>query len=305
MTESLPTAAAPGVPAPLTPMQMLSNALQAGASTEVLDKLLSLQERWEATEARKAFNVDMAAAAAELPILVKDAEVKFETKQGGKTGYTHVSLAEAVGKVAPILGKHGLHHRFEVTNDINKPVTVTCVITHRLGHEIRNTLTGPPDTSGSKNSLQAIGSTVHYLSRYTFMAALGLAADKDDDGRSFSAPQAKPDVMQRTADAVPTIDVVVVNEGAGYTAPPAGNADVAVSAGRGNKRSMTITEIAAFEKAALNAARQGTAVMRDFWKNASSMQERAILEGMLTDIKRLRLEADARLINEEGKSNGG
>ena len=41
------------------------------------------------------------------------------------------------------------------------------------------------DTSGSKNSIQAIGSTVSYLERYTLYAILGLAsADQDDDGHS-------------------------------------------------------------------------------------------------------------------------
>jgi len=40
-----------------------------------------------------------------------------------------------------------------------------------------------PDSSGGKNSIQAIGSTISYLERYTFMAATGLAAKgMDDDG---------------------------------------------------------------------------------------------------------------------------
>lgn len=40
-----------------------------------------------------------------------------------------------------------------------------------------------PDNSGSKNAIQAVGSTVTYLQRYTLLAATGLAAaGQDDDG---------------------------------------------------------------------------------------------------------------------------
>jgi hypothetical protein len=57
-------------------------------------------------------------------------------------------------------------------------------VTHELGHSAQTSLTAPPDASGSKNSIQAIGSTVSYLQRYTFMAITGLAAkDQDDDGQ--------------------------------------------------------------------------------------------------------------------------
>src|SRR5690606_5500273 len=40
------------------------------------------------------------------------------------------------------------------------------------------------DSSGSKNAIQAIGSTLTYLQRYTLIQALGLAASDDDDGQT-------------------------------------------------------------------------------------------------------------------------
>jgi hypothetical protein len=64
-----------------------------------------------------------------------------------------------------------------------------------MGHsEEGAVLEGAPDTSGSKNSIQAVGSTVSYLERYTLLAATGLAAkDQDDDGRGGApAGDAKP-----------------------------------------------------------------------------------------------------------------
>jgi hypothetical protein len=46
----------------------------------------------------------------------------------------------------------------------------------------------PKDTSGSKNAIQSIASTITYLQRYTLFAATGLAADdQDDDGKAAGA----------------------------------------------------------------------------------------------------------------------
>jgi hypothetical protein len=64
-------------------------------------------------------------------------------------------------------------------------VTVTCEISHSLGHSESTSLTAPPDNSGSKNTIQAIGSTVSYLERYTILALTGLATfDMDNDGNA-------------------------------------------------------------------------------------------------------------------------
>jgi hypothetical protein len=57
-------------------------------------------------------------------------------------------------------------------------------VTHRDGHSEETSLASPVDTSGSKNAVQQIGSTVEYLRRYTLLAALGLATSKDDDGHA-------------------------------------------------------------------------------------------------------------------------
>ncbi len=60
-----------------------------------------------------------------------------------------------------------------------------CTITHELGHSESTSLTANPDISGSKNAIQAIGSTISYLERYTVLALTGLATkDMDDDGVS-------------------------------------------------------------------------------------------------------------------------
>lgn len=170
--------------AAITPMEMLDRAITSGASVETLEKLMSLQERWEKNQARKAFDDAMAAAKAEIPVISKNRRVGYEHKDGrGETSYRHEDLGEIARTVDPILTKYGLSYRFRTTSETNQPVSVTCIVAHRDGHSEENTLTAGRDDSGKKNSIQAIGSTITYLQRYTLKAALGLAASEDDDGR--------------------------------------------------------------------------------------------------------------------------
>lgn len=167
--------------APVTPMEMLDRAVSNGASVETLERLMNLQERWEANQARKAFDDAMAAAKAEIPTIRKGKTVDFTTSKG-RTNYDYEDLAIIMQTVGPILSKNGLSVRYRTLNEPNQPISVTCIISHRQGHSEENTLMAGRDESGNKNSIQSIGSTVTYLQRYTLKAGLGLAAASDDDG---------------------------------------------------------------------------------------------------------------------------
>lgn len=172
----------------VTPMDMVSHAVAKGASIEVVEKLMALHERWEANQARKAFDEAMAAAKAEIPVIFKSREVDF-TSAKGRTHYRYEDLAEIAKTVNPILSRHGLSYRFRTTSVPNEPVTVTCIVSHRLGYSEENSLSAGRDDSGNKNSIQAVGSTLTYLQRMTLKAALGLAASADDDGRTADAAE--------------------------------------------------------------------------------------------------------------------
>lgn len=166
----------------LTPMDMIDRAVASGANVETLEKLMGLQERWEKNQARKSFDEAMAAAKAELPVIFKNREVDF-TSQKGRTNYRHEDLAGIDRQVDPILAKHGLSSRYRTSTE-GSMVTVTCIVSHRDGHSEENSLSCPHDASGNKNPIQAIGSAVTYLQRYTKKAALGLSASNDDDAKS-------------------------------------------------------------------------------------------------------------------------
>jgi len=148
----------------------------------VLEKLLALQERWDANQARKAFDNAIAAAKAEIPEIPKTSRVDFKSTKG-HTQYSYADLAEIAKTIRKPLGEQGLSYRFRTASSAPDHIAVTCIISHRDGYSEETTLSGSPDASGNKNSIQAIGSAITYLQRYTLSAALGLAASDDDDGR--------------------------------------------------------------------------------------------------------------------------
>lgn len=164
-----------------SPASMMQVALSSGADLDKLEKMLLLQERWEANEARKAYHSAMAAFKANPPEIEKDRHVKFQTSKG-ITEYDHASLANVTKKISSALSLHGLSAAWK-TAQSEKQITVTCTITHKLGHSESTSLSSLPDDSGGKNQIQAIGSAVSYLSRYTLLCLTGLATrDMDDDG---------------------------------------------------------------------------------------------------------------------------
>lgn len=168
--------------ATVTPSRLLELAVEKGADIESMTKLLDLQERWEANEAKKAYEVAIAEFKKEPPTLVRDKDVSF-----GTTSYSHASLDQISAVIGKALAAQGLSHRWKV-NQTDNFIGVTCVISHVLGHSEGTYMQAQPDQSGGKNAIQAVGSTTTYLERYTLLAATGLAVqDQDDDGAGATA----------------------------------------------------------------------------------------------------------------------
>jgi hypothetical protein len=187
------------LPTAVTPMSLLQSAVASG-NLDLAEKLMGLQERWEKNQARKAFDEAMASAKAKIPNITKNREVDF-TSAKGRTNYRYEDLGNIAKTVGPILAEHGLSYRYRATSNVNEPVSVTCIISHRDGHFEEITLTAGRDETGNKNSIQAVGSTITYLQRMTLKAALGLAVSNDDDGKTSEAAS-KPLVTQEQADKI-------------------------------------------------------------------------------------------------------
>lgn len=167
-------------PMPGTPLAMLSAAIDKGMTPETIKGLMDLQERWEKSQAEKAYNAAFAAFKAEAVSVIKN---KLVT-DGPLRGKSYAELFAVVDAVTPALSKHGFAHSWKVTKDEKDWIEVTCVLKHVLGHSDSATLGGPPDAGGAKSAIQARASTISYLERYTLKAVCGVAErGEDTDGR--------------------------------------------------------------------------------------------------------------------------
>jgi hypothetical protein len=167
-----------------SPMGMMLSAMQQGASLEQVEKMMALQERWEATEARKAYNAAFSAFKAEAVRIVKNREVT----DGPLRGKAYAELHSVVDALTPALSRHGLSASWKLTKDEPQWMEVTCYLRHVNGHEESVSMGGPPDAGGAKNAIQARASTKSYLERYTLKAICGVAEGGDDDDGNGAGP---------------------------------------------------------------------------------------------------------------------
>lgn len=166
----------------MSPPQLLALAVQQGADLDRLERLMGLQERWEASEAKKAFDAAHAAFKAEAVEIIKRKDVDFKNREGKRTHYKHAELSDVVDALAAPLSQHGFSFRWVVKQSPDW-IEVTCLLTHRQGHCETATLGSPPDASGGKNAVQAVVSTKTYLERHTLKAVTGVAEKgEDNDG---------------------------------------------------------------------------------------------------------------------------
>lgn len=154
------------------------------ADLEKIEKFMDLKERHEKNEARKLYHLAMSKFKTNPPEIEKDSNVNY-TSPKGVTSYNHATLGNVATKINKALGEHELSAGWKTDQGDNGIIKVTCTITHSAGYSESTSLHSMPDSSGGKNSIQAIGSTVTYLQRYTILALTGLATkEQDNDAQS-------------------------------------------------------------------------------------------------------------------------
>lgn len=196
-----------------TPPMLLSQAIEKGLTIDQLERFINLQVEWEKREAEKSFRRAFAEFQAEKPDLKKTDIAKIRTDKG-EFSYNYNAISNIQKAIDPILAKHGLSYRWEQEQKDNK-IKITCIVSHVDGHIERTWIEADADKSGAKNSIQAIGSTITYLKRYTLEGALGLASGKDDDGKNTDKKSdIKPKKNQITIliDAIYELDKVNNND---------------------------------------------------------------------------------------------
>ena len=166
-----------------SPAKLIELAISTNADIDKLSKLMDLQERWDAQQAKKAFLSAMSDFQSRCPDLKKTKKVGYASKSGGQVAYSYIPLGNIVSQIRGLLKECGLSFRWE-TKEAGELLTISCIISHLAGHSEVNSMSAQKDATGAKNEIQQRGSTMTYLQRYTLIGALGISsADEDIDGQ--------------------------------------------------------------------------------------------------------------------------
>lgn len=149
------------------------------ADMQKLERMLELKERHEAQQAKAAFAEAFARASSAFPTIPLNGK--------GHNQKPYATLKDITRLTRPVLAEHGLALTFSI--DVGEQVIVTAELMHEAGHSKSTSIALPRETSGSKNAVQAVGSSQTYGQRYTAQAILGLSLgdDTEDDGAGANA----------------------------------------------------------------------------------------------------------------------
>lgn len=148
--------------------------------------MFEIHQKMQADSARKAYYSAFSAMQPKLPIIERKGTIK--NKAGDKqSGYP--KWEDVVEQIMPVLAEHGFALSFRPKVEEGK-ITVVAILMHREGHSMESDpYSLPADMTGSKNAVQAIGSSTSYGKRYTSFALLNIvsrdpADGLDDDGKA-------------------------------------------------------------------------------------------------------------------------
>jgi hypothetical protein len=74
------------------------------------------------------------------------------------------------------------------SNFVDGQLEITGTLSHKFGHHESTTMRLPFDDTGSKNNVQAIGSSVSYGKRYVYCMLLNINITEDDDDGNSADP---------------------------------------------------------------------------------------------------------------------
>lgn len=158
---------------------------------ERIERLIEMRNQAEERAAKRAFDLALSEMQPKLPVVGRmgKIEVREKTTGGKRDGEliqsTKYALWEDINEaIRPMLSEHGFALSFRSGQAPDGKITVTGILSHREGHREDTTIILMHDSTGSKNSVQAVGSSISYGKRYTAMMLLNITSrGEDDDGK--------------------------------------------------------------------------------------------------------------------------
>lgn len=166
-------------------LAVIANACRdPSVDVEKMERLLAMQERVQVRNAEIAFSQAMASMQPQLPVIKKNGQIVHK----GQVISEFAEWPDIKKAISPVLEQHGFSLSFKPGNADTKPC-VTAVLRHCEGHKEEATLELPLDTSGAKNAVQAVGSSLTYGKRYAAVLLLDILVEGEDDDGAQAAPK--------------------------------------------------------------------------------------------------------------------
>jgi hypothetical protein len=146
---------------------------------EKMERLMAMHERMQAKNAQTEFNSALASMQCDIPSIAE--------RGAGHNKITYATLEDINDVIKPIMQRYGFAMSFKVEH-AQGGISVTGILMHRAGHREETTMLLPSDTSGSKNAVQAVASSVSYGKRYVMCAMLNISTRGEDDDGYAAAP---------------------------------------------------------------------------------------------------------------------
>ena len=175
----------------LAVMDKLANNpnLDADKIERLMNVFIDGQRKMETLTDERAFAHAMADFYKNPPRIIKNRLAEM-LKDGRKLyEYNFADLDAYATAAQAALAERGITWSFPFS-ETNGIITVSCILRYGLYAHTPTSMSSPADQTGGKNGIQAKGSTLSYLERYTLCGATGLTAGMpDNDGKMIEAEQ--------------------------------------------------------------------------------------------------------------------
>lgn len=164
-----------------------------------MERLFAMQERVQAQQAKIAFTEAKIAMREKLPVIDMRGRIVIRDKNDANKIIQETAFArfeDIHAAVMPILTDHGFDLSFKNGLGPDGKVRVTTILDHIAGHSEETYFDLPHDSSGSKNAVQAVGSSTSYAKRYGVLSILNIRVAGEDDDAATAIPTAEISVKQ-------------------------------------------------------------------------------------------------------------
>lgn len=169
------------------------------SSPDRIERFLKIYDDREAKAAKAEFYADFSACQGRLPSIDKNGKITITDKVDRAKiiqSTPYALWADINEAIKPVLLEYGFGLTFKVEYSKDEAgatrIGTRAILLHRGGHEEETTVWLPLDATGSKNNVQAQGSSLSYGKRMAGCAILNITAhdkgEQDDDGGRAGGP---------------------------------------------------------------------------------------------------------------------